>query len=272
MNANPLARPAAGVHGFTLAELAVVMVIVGLLLGGLLLPLTKQMDGRTITETTRQLEEIKEALIGFALANGRLPCPAVPDTPSGTTVASLAAGTERTTCTGSNASGVLPWATLGIRETDAWGRRLTYRVTATFAASTPPNYGCASAPSPTPSIAYALCSTGDMTIYTKTPSSRPAPGTTIASNVVAIIISHGKNGYGAYMPSGLQMSSPPAVNIDETLNKTVGTSFITRERSDYTDICSDTLTTSPFCEYDDIIAWIPYTTLLGKTVAAGKLP
>jgi len=267
MSMNINMHPAVDARGFTLAELAVVMVIVGLLLGGLLLPLTKQMDGRTITETTRQMEEIKEALIGFALANGYLPCPADPTIASGVTNA----GISRATCnTGSNMSGVLPWATLGIRETDAWGRRLTYRVTATFAASTPPNYGCASAPSPTPSIAYALCSTGDITITTKTPSSRT--GTTTASNVVAIIISHGKNGYGAYMPSGLQMGSPPAVNIDETLNKTVGTSFITRERSDYTDICSDTLTTSPFCEYDDIIAWIPYTTLLGKTVAAGKLP
>ena len=133
------------------------------------------------------------------------------------------------------------------------------------------NYlGAACSPSATPGISYALCSAGDITVSTKNPSSRT--GTTTASNVVAIIISHGKNGYGAYLTSGTQMSSPPAVNIDETLNKTVGTSFITRERSDYTDTCSDTLTTSPFCEYDDIIAWIPYTTLLGKTVAAGKLP
>ena len=237
-------------------------------------PIAKQLEARNISDTTRQMDEVKEGLTGFALANGRLPCPADPTIASG--VAN--AGIERGTCnTGSNMSGVLPWATLGLRETDAWGRRLTYRVTKEFADTIVSatygldSSGAACSPSPTPSSAsYALCSAGDITISTKTTSSKTA--TAIASNAVAIIISHGKNGYGAWLPAGTQMSSPPAVNVDETLNKTVGTSFMNREFSDFASTCSDTSTSSDFCEYDDIVAWIPYTTLLGKTVAAGKLP
>ncbi len=55
-----------------------VLMIVGLLLGGLIVPLSAQMDQRRATETQKTLEEIKEALTGYAVINGQLPCPADP--------------------------------------------------------------------------------------------------------------------------------------------------------------------------------------------------
>ncbi len=55
--------------GFTLVEMAIVLVIVGLLLGGLLMPLSAQVEQRRIGETQKALDEIKEALVGFAIAN-----------------------------------------------------------------------------------------------------------------------------------------------------------------------------------------------------------
>ena len=64
-------------RGFTLIEMAIVLMIVGLLLGGMLVPLSAQMDQRNISDTQKSLSEIKEALIGYAMANGRLPCPAI---------------------------------------------------------------------------------------------------------------------------------------------------------------------------------------------------
>ena len=63
-------------YGFTLTELAVVMVIVALLIGGLLLPLAAQEDLRKVRATESTLYEVRDALLGFAAANGRLPCPA----------------------------------------------------------------------------------------------------------------------------------------------------------------------------------------------------
>ena len=59
-------------RGFTLAEMAVVLVIVALLLAGMMLPISAQQDIRARQETEGTLNDIREALIGFAIANGRL--------------------------------------------------------------------------------------------------------------------------------------------------------------------------------------------------------
>ena len=56
--------------------MAMVLMIVGLLLGGMLVPLSAQMDQRNVSDTQKTLSDIKEALIGYAIANGRFPCPA----------------------------------------------------------------------------------------------------------------------------------------------------------------------------------------------------
>ena len=65
-------------QGFSLLELAIVLLIVGLLLGGLIMPLGSRMDQQRIDTTRQQLEQIREALTGYALANDALPCPATP--------------------------------------------------------------------------------------------------------------------------------------------------------------------------------------------------
>ena len=68
--------------GFTLIELAVVLFIVSLLLGGLLAPLSAQIQARRISDTNKSLHEIKEHLLGFAIIhNARLPCPATETDP-----------------------------------------------------------------------------------------------------------------------------------------------------------------------------------------------
>ena len=64
-------------HGFTLVELAISIFIIALLLGSILVPLATQVEQRQVSETQKKQDEIKEALIGFALANAYLPCPAV---------------------------------------------------------------------------------------------------------------------------------------------------------------------------------------------------
>src|SRR5713226_889518 len=126
--------------GFSLVELAVALAIIALLLAGALIPLSTQIDVRNGADTQRSMDSIREALIGFAQANGRLPCPANGATPAGTVdtttwPASIAAGAEQWNA-GANvcytAIGVVPWTTLGVAETDAWGRRFTYRVSPVF--------------------------------------------------------------------------------------------------------------------------------------------
>jgi len=54
-------------RGFTLIEMAIVLVIITILIGGLAMPLSAQIQARRIAETKKTLEEAREAIIGYAM-------------------------------------------------------------------------------------------------------------------------------------------------------------------------------------------------------------
>ncbi|PKO83464.1 MAG: general secretion pathway protein GspH [Betaproteobacteria bacterium HGW-Betaproteobacteria-11] len=160
--------------GFTLVELAIVLFIVSLLLGGMLLPLSAQQDIRYQSDTQKQLADINEALLGYAAsklaADGKpyLPCP---DTDGD--------GRENrvgNACT--SPDGDLPWQDLGIGRQDAWNNAFRYRVTAAFSNN---------------AVGFTLASTGDMRICDRADCS----GTILATGVPAVVLSRGKNGASA---------------------------------------------------------------------------
>ena len=120
--------------GFTLIELAVVIFIVGLLLAGILTPMATSIESERRETQAELYDDIEEALIGFAIVNGRLPCP---DCPLGAAAAACTAGgnvindgieDQNGTGTGNgcavgvttNVEGNLPWVTLGLAGTDPW--------------------------------------------------------------------------------------------------------------------------------------------------------
>jgi prepilin-type N-terminal cleavage/methylation domain-containing protein len=268
--------------GFSLVELAVALAIIALLIAGALIPLSTQMDVRNVADTQRSMESIRDAITGFAQANGRLPCPA-----NGTIAAGAAgAGTEmlsgaspNTTCT--NAFGVTPWATLGVPEVDGWGRRFSYWVSPIFADGlgvgtynntfpSAQNPAC-TAPIPTPTqSSFALCSLGSFTVNTRNESTHAANAAGLA--LPAVIISHGKNGFGAFTPGGLTLSAP--VGADEIANAThtaAATTFFSRTPTQSASPCSDAAGPA-FCEFDDIVVMITSNVLIARMVAAGKLP
>ncbi len=256
--------------GFTLAEMAIVLVVVGLLLTSVLSTVSTQIEARDIGETQSRLNQIKDALIGYAQANGRLPCAANGTLATGAAGAGLEAVTGNVCTTGATYV-VLPWATLGVSETDVWGRRFRYVVDVNFAdayAATSWGAGCVPVPVPTSPTSFALCSTGTLTVTTRTPSNKT--GTSV-SNVPVVIISHGKNGYGAYTSGGTQYAAS-TVGVDEPANaNAAATTFYSREQSPQTSTCSDTAAGN-FCEFDDLIAYLPANLLVTKMVSAGKLP
>ena len=110
--------------GFTLVELAVVIAILGLVLGTFLAPLRAQIDAARIREAERTLAEIREALIGYAMTRGALPCPDV--------VSDGIDGVAPAACAGTALAGILPYQTLGVPRADPWGRLYGYRVTQEF--------------------------------------------------------------------------------------------------------------------------------------------
>jgi len=116
--------------GFSLVELTIVTVVIGLLMAMILPASTAFMDLQRRREASTKLANVDTALLAFVITNKRLPCPANGTVASGT----LGAGTEVRDATGdctAQTSGVVPWASIGLSEadvTDGWGARFTYRV------------------------------------------------------------------------------------------------------------------------------------------------
>jgi prepilin-type N-terminal cleavage/methylation domain-containing protein len=222
--------------GFTLVEMAVVLTIVAVLLAGMLPTITSQIEQQRRNETRKQMEEIRAALIGYALSQPipKLPCPARPNYATG----QANAGTVDCTIApvSNTVNGVVPWTTLGTSETDAWGRRFTYSI--------------ASSPTGAFGTSFTLSSTGNIDVRTT------ATGVAIASAMPAVIVSHGTNGFGAWKPDGNQMLASP--DLDELENSNANnTIFVSHDSTP---------------AFDDLVVWISPNTLFNRLVAAGKLP
>jgi len=63
--------------GFSLVEMAVVLMILGILLNGLLVATGQSTANTRRIDARNQLRQFQEALYGFAQTFGRLPCPAI---------------------------------------------------------------------------------------------------------------------------------------------------------------------------------------------------
>ena len=232
-------------HGFTLVEMAVVLAVLSLLMAGLLGGVSAQMEHRRLLETRNALEQAKEALIGYALANNRLPCPTDPSLPS----THADAGHEASRDASGNCTlltGTLPWADLGIQENDGWGRRFTYGASEKFSIKT--NTCGSTSQSP----CFTLTSTADL----KVASAAGCSSANVANGVPAVIISHGKRFAGSYGSDGNQS---PGATGDEAENSDGASNKCFVSRNEEPDV------------YDDQTAWLSTSILLAKLVSAGKL-
>jgi prepilin-type N-terminal cleavage/methylation domain-containing protein len=234
-------RRANGSQGFTLIEMAIVLIILTLVVGSALVPLGAQIEQRQRAETQRTLDEIKEALIGYTLANGVLPCPS---DVSGGIPTGVVPSVPCTT--GIIATGYIPWVTLGVNNHDAWGNLIRYAVDTKF------------------TTAFTLQTVASITIQ-----SRNTAGalTTISATIPAAVFSLGKNGYGGLSTDNIAQSGVPANNVDEKQNIASGSlTYFSR-----TPAPAGT-SASLGGEFDDIIVWISPNILFNRMVAAGKLP
>ena len=152
--------------GFSLVELSIVLVIVGLVLAGMLVPLSAQIDQKNYNETQRAMLEMRDGLIGYASSNGYLPCPDT--TGDGDEDRDGGGGCVAT-------EGNIPWANLGMGKQDAWGQNYLYRVNNAFANS---------------ATRFTLSTEPSMKIT-------DTSGVTLALRVPAVIVSKGKSGAGA---------------------------------------------------------------------------
>ena len=239
-------------RGFTLTELAIVVVIVGFLIGGLLVPLATQMDVRRVAETQRTLELARDALLGYAVANGRLPCPAAP----ATTGAESPAGGGA--CTNSY-DGFLPAVTLGITPTDAlgyaidaWGNRIRYAVPNITVGTTVNPFTTANG------VRAALMGSfvANKLIYVCASASVVSAidcGTaTTLGNTPALMYSLGKNAKTA------------GNDADEAANLNADVVFVAHDSTPAGSV--------PAGEFDDIVVYLSLNQLFNRMVAGGALP
>ena len=185
-------------RGFTLIEMAMVLLISGLLLAGLAQGFKVWLQWRAQTVTTEAQKEIKDALRAFVVENRRLPCPAPLDAPPetanfGSEVTTTCAdgtaygGTVLTaSATGDVRIGAVPTRTLNIPDKlafDGWNQRFTYAVSAGLADST---------------VGYRS-GNGTIDLVDGNGNSVVTPPATGE----VVIISHGRAGNGAYSRYGV---------------------------------------------------------------------
>ena len=258
-------------RGFTLVELAIVIAIMGLLLGAFLAPLRAQIDAARVRETERMLDEVREALIGYTIIHGALPCPDI--------VADGIDGAAPATCTGPTLEGILPFQVLGVPRADAWGRLLRYRITEEFSnrslTGQPPGAG-----------RLDLTDSGDITVLTRgddpgtggtTELKHQSVATALTRTAPALVLSTGPNGLGGIgAETGTPLASPSGGAADETENSDGDATFVSRIHSRGTGACDDADETSvpapPSCEFDDIVVWISTPVLMARMVEARVLP
>ena len=245
--------------GFTLIEIAVVLVVVGVLLGSFIGTLSNRIDVSRKNDVDRELEEIKQAMMAYAFVNGFLPCPDCDVIGGNCTAGMVADGREdydavNSRCSENEGAGNVPWATLGVGHSDAWGTRYRYAVQNIFADQ---------------NAAFALNTVMVNPFRIEEPDFvADATGATpqsLADNVVAIIFSHGKNAYGGMSEDDLARAAVPAANLDEIENTDDDLVYYSRPET-------GTEATIAGGEFDDIVIWISEYELKAKMVEAGKLP
>lgn len=218
-------------QGFTLIELAIVLVIVTLLVGGLAMPLSAQIEARRISETRKTLEEAREAILGYAMNHSvsptryYLPCPDLLDDGNPATTNDGDGIEDRVGAGCSQEEGYLPWVTLGTASQDAWGNRLRYAVTPSFSNSS----GFSNASSGTKQV----CKT----------STGGCPVGNVAQAVPVVIISYGPNGWGARNVNESTLRAP--TSADELENTNSNDAFVYHPPSK---AAAD--------EFDDLVVWI----------------
>jgi prepilin-type N-terminal cleavage/methylation domain-containing protein len=227
-------------QGFTLLEMSIVLVIIGVILAGGAVTFGASIQQRQYNETKDKLTFLQKTLRDYWLTFGRLPCPADISTYNNlqTAGANNNFGKETTAtngaCTGAQFvynrdtgttancdysdsnhmnctyGGMIPTKTLQLPDDyafDGWGRRIFYAVDSDFI-TTSPVYSAA-----------ALPVTDDVTNSTSRIIVRTSNGDDKTSMGAYVVLSFGPNGHGAYSRySSTTRLSAGSANANELQN------------------------------------------------------
>jgi prepilin-type N-terminal cleavage/methylation domain-containing protein len=245
-------------RGFSLLEVMVALVVVALIAAALAVPVAAQMQMRRADEARRGLEEARDAVLAFAAAHGRLPCPATLAT-RGQEAFAFDGDPANGRCAEFHA-GFLPAAALGMAPLDdagflrdPWqspGNRVRYAVhggavNAVAHALTRAN-GMRQATLPglgdAPNYLF-VCTSGE----TASPGGCGPAANQLTRRAAFVILATGPNG-----------ATAPAAGTDEARNLDADASFVSREHAEG--------------GFDDIVHWASIHIVIHRMLAAGRLP
>jgi prepilin-type N-terminal cleavage/methylation domain-containing protein len=220
------ARAQRGARGFTLIELAIVMAVAGLMLGGAMKLLGGQLDQSRLKATRDRLQMAYDALVTYYVANTYLPCPADGALAAADANYGRAQPEASAACAGIAAvNQVLPWRTLGLQEElsyDGWRQRLSYHVSA-------------------PLTTAGSASPGDLSI--RNGAAGVAGTTELTAAAAFLVASHGENGLGAWLPSG-QRKTTAGIPTHEAENSDGTEPYVDKAPSQ-----------ASGDEFDDLVIW-----------------
>lgn len=254
--------------GFSLVEMAIVLLILGVVLSGFLGALGANTETTRRLEAKNKLREIEEALYGFAQIHKRLPCPANDDN-SG--FESISGDEDDGNCTRQH--GMLPNATLGLSGgvdengflLDPWGNPYRYSV-----ADTTPGAGSSTRYTGRTGIQDIYDDAANAIVYDATDPHLRICDTTDCSGVImsdvapAVVLSMGNN-WGSIEEGTASAEEEENAGDFTTKSYPNGTYPVTGS-NDFvvTDYSED--------NFDDMLIWISPHLLLSKIIAAGQLP
>lgn len=249
-------------RGFSLVEMAIVLVVMGALLGGLVLPLRQTVEQTRRSDAKAQLAEIRHALLGFAASRGRLPCPATP--PS--------AGLEDPIGGGNciRQHGFLPARTLALHGRvngdglllDPWNGPVHYSVTQTDNGAVPGADFTSAGQMAAEGLGTLL---PDLVVCSRASGSASActgsGNRTLADEAVAVVHTAGRNRATFSSASETENSGEAVVGGGATgQDYRLGNDrvFVARAYDEAT--------------FDDVVDWLSPNVLYDRMIAAGALP
>jgi prepilin-type N-terminal cleavage/methylation domain-containing protein len=263
-------------RGFSLVEIAIGLVIMGLVMTGMVGALSQQGEQRRLADTRAQLAQARDAVLAFVTTTGRLPCPAT--AASGGQEAILANVGGIVTCT--LEAGFLPAVTLGLPGLDANGRlnnawadganpggtfprALRYAVSAlgglTPNALSSPGLGAPNAPTRRADVQNEIAVNGQGLFVCASSAGIVAAGANrcgaaanlLSGNAAAVLWTLGANGH-----------DPTQYSADEVQNAALAVPRVLIHRA-----LAPTGAVGGM--FDDLATWIPYPLIAERLLAAG---
>jgi prepilin-type N-terminal cleavage/methylation domain-containing protein len=284
--------------GFTLVEIAIVLLIVTILLGYTVAMFPQQQKLKQYRALNLEMDRVMEAIIGFAQVNGRLPCPAIPNSTGNEDI--FAGGCN-------NYAGFVPINTLGLNGRlnddslllDPWGNPYRYYVTAVdFNGNSESDFttpgemrsvGLVDSEANSPAGdgyidldgRYLICNsagsstddqcTGAIEVFGRYTASGGLAGTEVRyGGAPFVLLSQGKN-WNEAAATGDELENSGATLTPDALKGPTGMKYLlknvaggettfVRRPSGFAD------------DYDDVVRWASPSVLFSRMIKAGQLP